>query len=225
MKKALLLSALTIALTLSASAGKRIVVNLSQQRACAYEGGRTVFCGNISTGKPGHRTPNGRFRVLEKDIDHVSSKYPEPNGGAKMHYMLRLTSSGIAMHLGYVPNYPASHGCIRMQSGFAQRMYSWAHVGVPVSIIGSAPARVSRSGYRTVSQARSVRRTYHADANDILAEFMGRPARARARSRRAVNRKSRRHHVRPPRRTTHATKRKRHRRVRHPHPLNILSAQ
>jgi len=125
-------------------AGKKIVVDLSKQEAYAYEDGELQFSGWVSTGKPGHRTPTGRFRVLEKDIDHVSSKYPEPNGGAEMHYMLRLTDSGIAMHLGYVPNYPASHGCIRMENGFAQKMYRWAHVGTPVLIKGSAPALVDR---------------------------------------------------------------------------------
>jgi len=125
-------------------AGKKIVVDLSKQEAYAYEDGRLMFSGWISTGKPGHRTPTGRFRVLEKDIDHVSSKYPEPNGGAEMHYMLRLTNYGVAMHLGYVPNYPASHGCIRMENGFAQKMYNWAHVGTPVVVRGYPPRRVDR---------------------------------------------------------------------------------
>jgi len=128
-----------------AEAKKQIVVDLSKQEAYAYENGRLVFSGWVSTGRPGHRTPTGYFRVLEKDIDHVSSKYPRPNGGAKMYYMLRLTNYGIAMHLGYVPNYPASHGCIRMQNGFAQKMYYWANVGTPVIIKGVPPRYVSRT--------------------------------------------------------------------------------
>ncbi len=155
MKKTLLLVTLSMAFALSASASQHIVVNLSQQRACAYEGSRTVFCGHVSSGKPGHRTPTGHFHVMEKDIDHRSSKYPKPNGGAKMHYMLRITGGGIAMHLGHTPNYPASHGCIRMQNGFAQQMYRWAHVGTPVSVIGR-PGHYSgfggfSGGYRTAS--------------------------------------------------------------------------
>jgi len=137
-------AAFLIGCLLPLQAGKKIVVDLSKQEAYAYENGELQFSGWVSTGKPGHRTPTGRFRVLEKDIDHVSSKYPEPNGGAEMHYMLRLTNSGIAMHLGYVPNYPASHGCIRMENGFAQKMYRWAHVGTPVVIKGSAPTLVNR---------------------------------------------------------------------------------
>jgi len=62
--------------------------------------------------------------------------WPKPNGGAKMPYMLRLTNSGIAMHLGYVPNRPASHGCIRLEKGFAKEMFYWAEVGMPVYVEG-----------------------------------------------------------------------------------------
>ena len=144
-----------------AEAGKRIVVDLSKQEAYAYEDGRLVFSGWVSTGKPGHRTPTGHFRVLEKDIDHVSSKYPEPNGGAEMHYMLRVTDYGVAMHLGYVPNYPASHGCIRMENGFAQKMYHWAEVGTPVFIMGTPPRYVDRpiSRYASAPVTRSARET------------------------------------------------------------------
>jgi len=61
-----------------------------------------------------------------------------------MHYMLRLTDYGVAMHLGYVPNYPASHGCIRMENGFAQKMFRWAPVGTRVVIKGSPPRMVDR---------------------------------------------------------------------------------
>lgn len=57
-----------------------------------------------------------------------------------MHYMLRITRDGVAMHLGPTPDYPASHGCIRMQNGFAQRMYNWAEKWTKVDIIGKAPA-------------------------------------------------------------------------------------
>ncbi len=228
MKKIFALLALGV-LAATPMSAKKVVIDLSKQRACAYEGGRAVFCGNVSTGKPGHRTPTGRFRVLEKDIDHVSSKYPEPNGGAKMHYMLRLTSSGIAMHLGYVPSYPASHGCIRLQNGFAQRMYRWASVGTPVSIVGSPPSYVNRTSYKSTYATRSIprrasrrstHRTYNATATDILAEFMGhsitrRSIRNKAKRSRTV-RSSRKVH----RRNTH---RKRSRRIRHRDPLKAMS--
>jgi len=122
-------------ISLGAQANKSIVVHLGSQTATAYENGHPVFSGRISSGKRGRATPTGSFRVLEKDIDHVSTSWPKPNGGAKMHYMLRLTNYGIAMHLGRVPNYPASHGCRRLKNGFAQRMYRWANVGTPVRVV------------------------------------------------------------------------------------------
>ena len=143
-----LLLAMTLSVTLEAS--KSILVNLSTQRATAYENGRAVFGGNISSGTASRPTPTGSFRVLEKDVDHVSTSWPKPNGGAKMHYMLRVTRYGIAMHLGRVPNYPASHGCIRMQNGFAQKMYRWASVGTPIRIVGHGRGRVSRGAFSNI---------------------------------------------------------------------------
>ena len=121
-------------------ASKRIVVDLTNQVAIAYQDGKVKFYGRISSGKPGRETPTGHFYVREKDIDHVSNLWPKPDGGAKMHYMLRITRDGVAMHLGPTPDYPASHGCIRMQDGFAQRMYAWADKYTKVDIIGKAPA-------------------------------------------------------------------------------------
>ena len=221
MRKIMLLVSSIVLLTLSANASRHIVVDLSKQRACAYEGGRPAFCGNISSGKRGHRTPTGSFRVLEKDVDHVSSKYPEPNGGAKMHYMLRLTRSGIAMHLGHVPNYPASHGCIRMQSGFAQRMFRWARVGTPVRVVGRPPYRVSRS--RSHTYGVGSQRTYHATATDVLSEFMGhrvhRSTRRRVRRHRATHRSRTYKRSRKHRRSRH------HRRRHQSRALNVLAAR
>ena len=64
----------------------------------------------ISTGMPGHSTPLGVFSVIQKQKWHRSNIY----SGAPMPYMQRITWSGIAMHAGVLPGYPASHGCIRM---------------------------------------------------------------------------------------------------------------
>ncbi|WP_148224941.1 L,D-transpeptidase family protein [Nitratifractor salsuginis] len=152
MKKIVVSVAFALIGVQGAQAGKRIVVDLTHQQACAYQDGDRLFCGDISTGKPGHRTPSGHFRVLEKELRHVSSRYPEPHGGARMDYMLRLTNYGVAMHLGYVPNYPASHGCIRMENGFAQRMFAWANVGTPVVVRGTPPRYVDRPGPRRVAR-------------------------------------------------------------------------
>ena len=124
--------------TVLASAYKEIVVDLSEQMAYAIEDGFVAFEGRISSGVIGRETPNGEYRILQKKRYHKSNLWPKPDGGAKMNYMLRLSNSGIAMHIGHVPNKPASHGCIRMKSGFAQRMFKWARVGIPVYVEGDA---------------------------------------------------------------------------------------
>ena len=139
-------------------ASKRILVDLSHQVAIAYQDGRVLFFGRISSGKPGRETPTGSFYVREKDIDHVSNLWPQPDGGAKMHYMLRLTRDGIAMHLGPTPDYPASHGCIRMQDGFAQRMFAWADKWVKVDVVGQAPAHSPAVALPAFAQSREVLR-------------------------------------------------------------------
>ncbi|NKQ40924.1 MAG: L,D-transpeptidase family protein [Sulfurovum sp.] len=125
-------------------AGKSVVIDLTSQTATAYKDGTPVFSGRVSTGTPRYPTPRGTFRILQKKTKHKSSSWPKPNGGAKMDYMQRLTRYGIAMHLGFVPNYPASHGCIRLENGFAQRMFGWTHAGMKVRIVGTPPARVYR---------------------------------------------------------------------------------
>jgi lipoprotein-anchoring transpeptidase ErfK/SrfK len=81
-------------------------------------------------------TPNGEYTIMQKKRYHKSNLWPKPNGGAKMPYMMRLTNTGIAMHLGHVPNRPASHGCIRLKNGFAQKLYRWARVGTKVVVEG-----------------------------------------------------------------------------------------
>ena len=145
MQKYIKLITIILLFTSYINAQKSILIDLTTQQAYAYEDGNLVMSGEVSTGKVGHRTPKGTFRILEKDLRHTSSKYPEPNGGARMDYMMRLTNSGVAMHLGFVPNYPASHGCIRLKNGFAQRLYSWAKVGTKVVIEGNPPLRVTRA--------------------------------------------------------------------------------
>jgi len=122
--------------TFSLFAGKSIDIDLAHQRL--YAKGHILFSSRISSGKSGHRTPTGTFRVLEKDRFHISNIYPEPHGGAKMPYMLRLTNGGIAVHQGYVPNHPASHGCIRVPKSTAIKLWRWANVGTRVRVYGNA---------------------------------------------------------------------------------------
>jgi hypothetical protein len=115
---------------------QEVVIDLSLQKAYALKDGHIVFEGRISSGKKGRETPNGVYSIMQKKRTHRSNLWPKPNGGAKMPYMMRLTNTGIAMHLGYVPDKPASHGCIRLKNGFAQKMFRWAKVGTKVVVQG-----------------------------------------------------------------------------------------
>ena len=119
-------------------AQKVIKIDLSAQKLYAMENGEILFSGSISSGKKGYRTPRGTFRVIDKERYHISNKYPRPNGGAKMPYMLRLTNYGLAIHQGFLPGYPASHGCIRVSKDTAIKLWYWAKRGTKVIIYGDA---------------------------------------------------------------------------------------
>ena len=84
----------------------------------------------ISTGMRGHPTPMGVFSVIQKHKFHHSNIYSD----APMPYMQRITWSGVAMHAGVLPGYPASHGCIRMPMAFAIKMWNWTRMGARVVV-------------------------------------------------------------------------------------------
>jgi len=107
-----------------------LIVNLSTQRALLFRNGVPIGASTVSTGKPGHTTPTGIFTVLQKQVEHYSSKYDS----APMPYMQRLTWYGVALHAGNLPGYPASHGCIRLPKGFAKLLYGETSVGMTVVI-------------------------------------------------------------------------------------------
>jgi hypothetical protein len=102
-----------------------MIVSLPEQRVHVYRSGVLIAVATCSTGRQGHRTPTGVFTILQKDKDHVSSTYK----GAAMPYMERLTWSGIALHAGNLPGYPASHGCIRLPYDFSQLLFGITHLG------------------------------------------------------------------------------------------------
>jgi lipoprotein-anchoring transpeptidase ErfK/SrfK len=133
-----------------------VVIDLSDQHAYLYAGGEPVLSAPISSGREGHNTAAGKYRIIEKDIDHRSSVYgayekdgvivkedvnalkdPKPPGayfvGAPMPYFLRIYD-GVGMHEGYLPGYPASHGCIRMPGSKARRFFAAVKVGTPVIV-------------------------------------------------------------------------------------------
>jgi lipoprotein-anchoring transpeptidase ErfK/SrfK len=135
-----------------------VIVSLAKQRAYLMSGDEVAIDSPISSGKRGHTSPNGSFSVLEKDKDHRSNIYGDyvdsngrvvrggissqidsaPSGthyvGASMKWFMRLTSGGVGMHVGILPGYPASHGCIRMPEPAAAQFYSHVKVGTPVEV-------------------------------------------------------------------------------------------
>jgi len=115
--------------------GLQVVVSIPQQKAYVFEDGELLATSPVSTGKRGHSTPTGTFTILEKKVHHRSNKY----ANAPMPYMQRLTWSGIAMHAGSLPGYPASHGCIRFPRSFAKRLYNLTDHGTRVTIVNRRP--------------------------------------------------------------------------------------
>jgi lipoprotein-anchoring transpeptidase ErfK/SrfK len=135
-----------------------IVVSIPKQRAYLMIGEDIVTDAPISSGKRGHESPRGHMRVLEKDPNHHSSLYGDfvdrsgrvvragvsaridsaPSGthfaGAAMKWFLRLTEDGVGMHIGILPGYPASHGCIRESPEGAKLFYDRVKVGTPVDV-------------------------------------------------------------------------------------------
>jgi lipoprotein-anchoring transpeptidase ErfK/SrfK len=135
-----------------------VVVNLPEQRAYFYKGDQLVGVSQISAGREGYNTPSGNYKIIQKDLDHASSLYgdyvdatgnvvqkdvdvtkdPKPTGalfkGAPMPYFMRITG-GVGMHQGYLPGYPASHGCIRMPGKMAQVFFNNVDIGTPVTVV------------------------------------------------------------------------------------------
>jgi hypothetical protein len=121
-----------------------VIVSLPEQVMYVYRNGVRIGRSTVSTGTAGHRTPTGVFTVLQKKVDHESSIYK----GAKMPNMQRLTWTGIAMHAGQLPGYPASHGCVRLPEDFAEKLYSITKLGTTVVIADnkSSPINTTKPG-------------------------------------------------------------------------------
>jgi len=114
---------------------KFILIDLGKQFLGLYECGYLAASYPISSGQESHRTPAGDFAVLGKVVDHKSSVYPEPHGGAPMPHALRFRWWSYWIHGGDLVGYPASHGCIRVMYEDAKKIFAWAEIGVPVKIV------------------------------------------------------------------------------------------
>ena len=139
----------------------RVEIDLNQQTAYLIRGRRVVMQSPISSGRYGHLTETGSFKVIEKERNHYSSIYGKivdsngrtvvadadvdmkvPRGcrfvPAPMPYFMRFHGSD-GMHAGYLPGYPASHGCVRMPDQLAVAFYNAVDVGTPVTVFGRTP--------------------------------------------------------------------------------------
>ncbi len=152
-----------------------IEIDLQEQTAYLIRNGRAVLSASISSGRFGHLTETGSFKVIEKERNHFSTLYgriedaqgntivadadadmPVPRGGkfvpAPMRYFVRF-SNAIGMHAGYLPGYPASHGCIRLPEEKAIAIFNAVAVDTPVTVFGRTPRG------REMGEARLQRRT------------------------------------------------------------------
>jgi lipoprotein-anchoring transpeptidase ErfK/SrfK len=164
----ILLSALLLRSQVLASE-TRVIINLSDQKVSLVQQGRITLVSPIASGKPGWSTPTGNFKIFNKDVDHQSQSFglvvdaygrvvnsnatPSshvPRGchyqPAPMPYFMEF-SPAVGMHAGYLPGYPASHGCVRMPADLAALFFHQVHIGTPVTVVGSTDnlSRVRRA--------------------------------------------------------------------------------
>ena len=106
------------------------IVSIKDQRVTVYDAAGGTMSARVSSGRNDYETPVGVYSVLQKEEEHYSNLYDD----ASMPFMQRLTWSGVALHAGQLPGYPASHGCVRMPIGFAQRLFPLTKVGMRVVV-------------------------------------------------------------------------------------------
>jgi hypothetical protein len=116
----------------SRTAGEPIlaIVSLQNQRITVYDANGWILRAPVSSGQKGRETPAGIFSIIQKEADHYSNIYDD----AYMPNMQRITWSGIALHGGQLPGYPASHGCVRMPFDFAERLFDVTRMGLRVIV-------------------------------------------------------------------------------------------
>ena len=117
------------------------IVSIKTQQVTFYDAEGWILRAPVSTGIKERETPAGVFAIIEKDKDHHSTMYDD----AWMPNMQRITWNGIALHGGPLPGYAASHGCVRMPFGFADRLYNKTRIGMRVIIAPGDPAPVDFS--------------------------------------------------------------------------------
>jgi lipoprotein-anchoring transpeptidase ErfK/SrfK len=106
------------------------VVSIGDQLVTVYGANGPLTQSKVSTGTTENPTPTGVFAIIQKNRWHESNIY----SGAAMPFMQRITWSGVAMHEGPLPGYPASHGCIRLPGEFAEKWYGMTKLGLRIVV-------------------------------------------------------------------------------------------
>jgi len=185
------LSLFVVALSAISAVGQTpatsIEIDLQDQTAYLIRNGRAVLSTPISSGRYGHLTETGSFKVVEKERNHFSTLYgriedargntvvadadsdmPLARGErfvpAPMRYFVRFNNA-TGMHAGYLPGYPASHGCVRLPEEKAIAIFNSVEVGTPVTVFGRTPRG------REMSEARLQRRPRTFSPNDPRAYY------------------------------------------------------
>jgi hypothetical protein len=153
----------------AAATGYQVEIDLQQQTAYLIRGRQLVLSSPISSGRSGHLTETGDFKIIEKERNHFSSMYGKivdangrtvvtdadadmrvPRGGkfipAPMSYFMRFHEA-TGMHAGYLPGFPASHGCVRMPERNAIAFFNAVEIGTPVHVFGRTSSRRDYSRY------------------------------------------------------------------------------
>jgi L,D-transpeptidase catalytic domain len=129
------------------------VVALHQQHVTAYDAQGKMLEGGISSGTSGLETPAGIFSVVQKEVEHHSNLFDD----ALMPYMQRITWTGISLHVGVLPGYPASHGCVRLPDRFAWQLFETSKVGMRVILVRDdiIPAEVPQPAMFSAAASKS----------------------------------------------------------------------
>lgn len=150
------------------------VVSLRDQRISVYDAAGNAVRARVSSGQTDYETPVGIYSILQKNKDHYSNLYDD----AQMPFMQRLTWSGIALHAGALPGYPASHGCVRLPYNYAEKIFGLAKIGTRIIVAREniAPSEISHpllfKPTASGAQASATPIGYEPDSEAGLAPFM-----------------------------------------------------
>ena len=145
-----------------------VVISIADQKAYVYRGESVIGVSSVSTGKDGKETPTGTFPILQKEEVHHSNLY----NSASMPFMQRLTWDGVAIHAGNNPGFPASHGCIRVPTAFAKKLFAVTSRGTPVLVTDASASEgwIPPAAYDPTKMASDTANANEAQLDSIMGQ-------------------------------------------------------